>query len=247
MNLYTICDKNKSLIDLKSIHGIKFQDYSMDDYNKFIEVAKKHYVSRLYHWYETDLNDSNSGDVRYDYPIIYTNMVIKDNKLFGVLVKATGSYSDSEYYILEFNKKHEHAYLDGGYNVYSYDWWIKDKDLDNLDTLNASSNYALLYEKISYKDDKIYSYERNVIGFLQEDCIIKDGSIIGLSYKNDDLYEFIFSNKDSLIQKKVIGSNKYKTEINMKLVELNEKFLDMNITNITREDFKKGNYKMLDL
>lgn len=51
MNLYTICNKNESIIDLSSTDCVNFQNYSMNEYNKFIEIAKKHYISRVFSWY----------------------------------------------------------------------------------------------------------------------------------------------------------------------------------------------------
>lgn len=246
MNLYTICDKSESLIDLKSIYGVKFQNYSMEDYIKFIEIAKKHYIHRLFYWYETDMSDSDSGSVSDDYPINYTNFVIKDNNLYGVLVKTRGSYP--EYFILEFEKKHFKVALGGGYNDRDYDWWIKDKDLKNLDTLNISSSYVLLCEKIYYDNDKIFSYERDIIGFFQENCIIENNSIIGLKYKiNGKSHEFIFTNEDSLFERLTDENGVYKTVINIKLVKLDEEFLNMNIYGVSYDDFKKGNFKLLDL
>lgn len=245
MNLYTICTKDESLYELQSIYGVKFQDYSMNDYNYFMDIAKKHYIHRLFSWYETDMSDSDSGTINDNYPINYTNIVIKDNELYGVLVKTKGMFP--KYYLLEFEKKHKRVTLGGGYNDLDYDWWIKDKDISNLDTLNVSSNYVIIYEKISYDNNKLSYYEREIIGFLQRDCIIKNDCIIGLKYEDDTLHEFIFSDKDSFIQKHITENGQFKSVINMKLVEINEEFLNMNIIDVTYKDFTKGNFKLLDL
>ena len=245
MKLYTICSKEESLIDLKSTQGVKFQEYSMKDYEFFIEIAKKYYIQRYFSWYETDMSDSDSGSITDYYPINYNNMVVKDNKLYGVLVKTRGSLA--EYYLLDFEKKQMSAALGGGYNDLDYDWCIKDNSFTNLEAINVSSNYILLCEKIAYNGSKLYSYEREVVGFLPQDCIIKNGCIIGLSYKNDSLLEFIFSNEESLTKKTETKNGKFKNITNIKLVKLDEKFLNKNIKEVSYNDFKKGNFKILDL
>ena len=245
MKLFSDCNKKNSLFNLNSSIGVNFKDYSMDDFNRFMETAKKHYVKRLFSWYETDMSDSDSGNIFDYFSINHTNMIIKDNDLYGVLVKTRGMFP--LYYLLNFKTKHTQAALGGGYNSLDYDWWIMDNDLNNLDTLNVASNYVLLYEKISYNKDKLSFYSRDVISFLQQDCIIENNAIVGLKYEDDNLFEFKFLDKNSLIKKIVKEDGNHKSITNMKLVQINKEFLDMNIFDVTYEDFKKGNFKLLDI
>lgn len=241
MKLFTVCKNSESLYDLKASIGVKLQEYSVNDFYAFYEKAKKHYICRRFYWYETDMSDSDSGTIYDLYPINHTNMVIKDNSLYGVLVKTRGMFP--EYRIVEFSKCHKEAALGGGYNKLDYDWWIKDNDKEKEEELNVSSSYVLLCEYIGYQNGKISSYMRDVVGFLPNDCIIENGCVVGLKYKYDKNYEFIFKDADSLTNESVSEDGDTKSVRKKKLVKIDGQLLEKNIFDVTWDDFKKGRSK----
>ena len=196
MKLLTICDKEQSILN-GLMEGVNFNDYTMDDYKRFMETAKKYYVSMRHYWYETDMSDHDSGTRYKDFSINNSNMIIKDNELYGVLVSTFAMFP--KFKILKLENKHTSLALGGGYNSDDYDWWLKDNDMTNLDTLEVSLKYILIKEKKVYitlnNNKQLSRIERDVIGFIQDNCIVEDGKVIGLSHGKS---RFIFDDKESL-------------------------------------------------
>jgi len=246
LKLLTICEKSESLYKLNEFLGVKLEEYSWDEYLAFNDICKKYYVSRKFYWYETDMSDNDSGTIYDDYPINYSNMIINNGKLHGVLVSTRAFFPD--YFILEFEKGHKEAALGGGYNSLDYDWWIKKHENKDQEFINITSKYVLVKQKITYDNGTLSTYIRDIIGFLSDSLIVEDNNIIGLKYVENDsnLYEFIFSNKDTFLVKNVCKDGTYETTYTYTLIELNKAFLDNHITNVTYDDFKNGNYKILD-
>ena len=92
MKLYTYCDEKNSEIKLSCSGGIKKEEYTYEEYLSYLEEAKKFYVHMLHYYYETDMSDYDEGRIYNDFSINYNNMIIKDNKLFGVLVNTNGMF-----------------------------------------------------------------------------------------------------------------------------------------------------------
>lgn len=240
MKLYTICPEKESLF--KNIDNLNFEEYTMADYNKFVEEVKKYYISSRFYWYETDMSDSDSGTVYRSFPINYTNMIIKDNELYGVLVNTNGIFK--EHYVLKLKDKHVEAHLGGGYEVLDYDWDLKEKDSSKPYLIDISQKYVMVYETFSYLKGKLSLYRREIVGFFPIDCILKDDKVIGLKYRNSsDELDFLFDDRKTYTHKIVTGDDSSKTVRLFTFVEVNEEFLEKNILKVTSSDFSKGNFK----
>ena len=213
-----------------------------------IQKVKNKYVKAYHSWYETDMSDSSSGSNSKTFPINHTNIVIKDNEIYGVLVKTFGMFP--KYLIFPLDKEKCSVELSGGYESDYYEWKYENYDLENIITYETSKKYVLIKENINYqiKDNnkEIALYLREVIGFNQNDCIVKNNKVVGLKY---DSHEFIFDNPDSLkIEETNISSYpnyKYEKHTLYKLLIINESLLKENIFDITYNDFSEGNYKIL--
>ena len=245
MKLYTVCKGNQSVFKLNLADGVKPEEYSEADYRRFMETVKKHYVSRRFYWYSTDMSDSDSGTIYDSYPINQTNMVIKDNKLFGVLVTTRAMFPD--YYFLDFKGAHAKAALGGGYSDLDYDWWIKEHDSENEAMLDVLAKYLLITERICYQNDKLSSYTRRVIGFMPDDAIVEGGNIVGFRNEDgDEIYEFMLSDRDSLVKRSTNVDGSYKTNYVRALVKVSPELLDANIFNVPYTSANQGGFEILD-
>lgn len=248
MKLYTYCNEKECDIKCYNSGAVKLIEYTYDDYNRFIKKVKSKYIKAYHSWYETDMSDSDSGSNCKSFPINHTNIIIKDNKIYGVLIKTFGMFP--KYFIFPLEKEKYAVELSGGYDSDYYEWKYENYDLESVNTYEASLKYLLIIENISYqiKDNnkEISLYLREVIGFVQSDFIVKNNKVIGLKYDN---HEFIFDNPDSLrIEKTDISSypdyscEKYTL---YKLVIIDELLLEQNIFEITYDNFKNGNYRII--
>ena len=247
MKLYTICKLNECEIKTEDNYGIKLVEYSVSDYKRFIEKAMSHYVCYHRYWYDTDMSDSSSGTITRKFSINQSNMVIKDNELYGILANCNMNYP--KYYIYQFGKEKLKIELGGGYCDDSHEWVYKENDLSNLETLYASLSYVLIKEKICFsnknEETKMYLYERTIIGLLQKDCLIENGKVVGFTYDNNN---FILASLDSFVQK-THERREYTSESTdvyevYTLVKVSKEFLEENILNISYDDYRSGHYKV---
>lgn len=238
MKLYTYCNANEADIKINGV-GVKFENYSYSDYQKFLNIAKNYVVKRIYSWYETDMSDSDSGTITDYISINYANMVIKNNELYGVIVK-TRDYTP-KYRIVEFKTKHVQGAYGGGYSENDYDWFILDNKTNNL----AILNYALIVEEIFYDHGEIGNYKREVFGFLDDDAIIIDGELIGFKNNFDLNSKFILADESTHFIETGAKTGNYRTIKKFRLVNLTENYLENAVFEVTYNDFKTGNYKLL--
>lgn len=238
MKLYTYCNANESAIKINGV-GVKLENYSYSDYQKFLNIAKNYVVRRIYSWYETDMSDSDSGSITDYIAITYANMVIKNNELYGVIVKTRG-YTP-KYHIVEFKTKHSKGAYGGGYSENDYDWFIVDNKISNLAVLN----YALIVEEIFYVHDEIGNYKREVFGFLDDDAIILDGEVIGFKNPLDVKREFVLADESTHFVETGDKTGNYRTIKKYRLVNLTQNYLENAIFEVTNNDFKTGKYKLL--
>lgn len=243
MKLYTVCDTKDGTYEVNKL-GIRLEEYSFEDYKRFISQANKYYVLREMEWYETDMSDSDSGSIRDKSDINYANMIIKDNSLYGVIVKTRNT--TPEYAILDFKSMHAQGSFGGGYSVLDYDWWLKEKSVTTLNDFSEIVNYALVYENIFYIHGKIDSYSREIRGFLEDEAVTKNGKIVGVKSALAKDHEFIFDNKSTHYYQKGPQTGNYKIVEKCRLVKLTEQYLEDAIFEVSPNDFKKGNVKILE-
>ena len=198
MKLYTICNNENSLFDIKESYGINLKEYSLNDYLTFMNEAKKFYIIRLFSWYETDMSDRDEGSIIDHYTINYNNMIIKDNKVIGVLVKTRGMFP--KYRVVEFKTEHKQLVLGGGYNSLDYDWWIKEIEPKDSHLIDALSKYVVVDEYFSYEKDKLSMYLREVINFSPSSCIVENNEVLGFKY---DEHEYLISDKRTHLHKTI--------------------------------------------
>ena len=189
MKLFTICDKSESKLNLNGDLGVKLMEYSYEDYLNFLNQSKKYFVYESHDWYETDMSDSDSGSRNRKFSINYNNMIVKDNELYGVLVKTSQIFPS--YYILTLKEKRYFIELEGGYNSNSYSWKLV--EYDNINNIDILLSYILIVEKIIIEEKagktKIIYYDREIKNLMPQYLIYKDDKVIGI-----DLYFHNFIN-----------------------------------------------------
>ncbi|MBE6143066.1 MAG: hypothetical protein E7177_03665 [Erysipelotrichaceae bacterium] len=239
MKLYTIVEDKEVLItSCNNNLKVGLKEYSYKEYLSFIEEVKKYYLHEYHYWYTTDMSDRDEGSNVEKYTINHSNMVIRDNKVYGVLVKTGNNYP--KYYICTFEKGEYYIDLAGGYNKNSFSWTIK----ENPYVIN---DYLIIREYISYSlyeknNKKVLSiYRREVIGLFKEDAIFENDLLIG--FKKDD-QQFIISDPSTYQNIKTnndYGNDNYNIDT---LVKVDEEFLNNNIFDVSYEDFRNGNYQL---
>ena len=230
MKLYTFCKSHDSEIKLENSAGCRREEYSYGEYLRFLEEAKRYHVHLYHYYYETDMSDSDEGSDTVDFSINYNNMIIKDNKLYGVLVK-TFSYFP-KYLVYPLAEESCFIELAGGYNSNSYNWTYVENDLSSVATLEASLRYVVIKETTFYEEGtgEMSHYFREIFNLTQKDFILDGDRITGVTA---DEREFSLSDVGSKI---TVGNHVYT------LVRLDEEFLEKNILLVTYEDFKRGDY-----
>ena len=111
MKLYTVVENS----DFKTIDNVHLSqcEYSLEQYKSFVEEAKKHYLYTRVISDETDMNDNYHSDYSYYTQINESNIVIKDNKFFGVIAYGL-TRSSSFKAIVSLEKKEISKYEDEG-------------------------------------------------------------------------------------------------------------------------------------
>lgn len=186
MKLYTYCNSNEaSILCSNKREGVKLVDYSYGDYLRFIEGVKNFYLRHYHYWYQTDMSDRDEGSKTCYIGLNYSNIVIRNNELFGILVDTGGMFPS--YCILKISLKKEELELGGGYEKNSHDWDLFKHSIDPI-----AYEYVLVKENINVNINKVNSerkisyYEREIVGILTENLIYKGSEVIGFSYEDRD-------------------------------------------------------------
>lgn len=245
MKLYTYCKKDEAeILCYNKEDGVKLVEYSFEDYLKLIEEAKKYYITYYHYWYDTDMSDSDEGSSSDSYPINFSNMIIKDNKLYGVLVKNSNDFPD--YLILELKKENVKLELGGGYNTNSFTWSLKKHKVDE-----ETSNYVLVHEIIQVSTNKntrkksLSIYKRKILGFLDKNQVFENDKLVGFNYYGN---EFRLDDSSNWIQKNIeeiefSDTIAHSTHL-YTLVKVDKEFLDKEVFDCSYQDFSKKKYKM---
>ena len=245
MKLFTYCETKEAtyLCDDKQ-NGVKLKEYSYEEYLRFMDSCKKYFVSHYHTWYETDMSDKDEGTTSERFSINYSNMIIKDNEVYGVLVKTTNMFP--RYYILVLEKKHKGVELGGGYEEDSHDWLLKEHCIDE-----TSYEYILINEQINISInktnylEKISGYTRKIVGFLGENLIYNNGKLVGFKYGT---HNFIIDDEAtwiSKINKENQNSSSIEKFISINtLIKVNRAFLDEKVFDSSYLDFYNKQHKI---
>ena len=245
MRLYTYCLKDEAeILCYNKKEGVKLVEYSYEDYLNFIEEAKKYYINYYHYWYETDMSDRDEGSTSDNYPVNYSNIVIRDNKLYGVLVKNSDDFPD--YQILVLKNEKVKLELGGGYNENSFEWVLKKHEIHE-----ETFNYVLVHELIQVSTDKnneekhLSIYKRKIIGFLAKNQIFENDKLVGFTYDN---YQFKLDDSSTWINK-ISKEKEYNTTLEhatfiYTLIKVDKEFLDKEVFDCPYKDFRNKKYKM---
>ena len=231
MKLYTYCSNSLSEVKLDRNHGVKKEEYTYQEYLSFLKEAQRYYVHLYHSYYETDMSDHSSGSSSDHFSINYHNMIISDHKLFGVLVKTNSSFP--KYFILKLSEKKLSIDLDGGYNSNAFTWTLMDNDLSNHLTLIASFKYILIVENKRYEGQELKYYEREIIAPIQKDFIVKDNLVTHVKYLN---HKIDLSSDNEV---------KIKDNTTVKVIKIDEEFLNKNILDVSYRDFYYQKYTLI--
>ena len=245
MKLYTYCEKDEAkIVCHNKTEGVKLVEYSYQEYLTFIKEVCKYYIHYYHSWYETDMSDRDEGSTSDDYGINYSSLVIKDNKVYGVLVKNSNDFPD--YLILVLKNEKVELELGGGYSSNSFDWSLKKHELDD-----ETPNYVLIHELIQVSTDKktnkksISIYKRKIISFLEGNQVFEEGKLVGFKYCG---YEFKLNDHSTWIYKES-GEKEFSSIIEHtthlhSLVKVDKEFLDKEVFDCSYKDFRNKEYKI---
>lgn len=245
MKLYTYCRQDEAeILCYNKEEGVKIVEYSLEDYLRYIDQVKKYYISYYHSWYDTDMSDRDEGSTSDNYPVNYSNIVIKDNNLYGVLVKNSNDFPN--YLILVLEKEKVRLELGGGYSENSFNWFLKKHEVEE-----ETSNHVLVHEIIKVSTDintnekHLSIYKRKIIGFLANNQIFENDKLVGFTY--DDC-QFRLNDSSTWINK-TSEENKFGTTIEYAthvytLIKVDKEFLDKEVFDCPYEDFRKNKYKM---
>lgn len=245
MKLYTYCTQDEAeILCYNKEEGVKLVEYSYQEYLAFIKEVCKYYIHYYHSWYETDMSDRDEGSTSDDYGINYSSLVIKDNKVYGVLVKNSNDFPD--YLILVLKNEKVELELGGGYNSNSFDWSLKKHELDD-----ETTNYVLIHELIQVSTDKktnkksISIYKRKIISFLEGNQAFEGDKLVGFKYcgyefKLDDHSTWIYKESG---EKEFSSTIEHATHVHT-LVKVDKELLDKEVFDCPYQDFRHKEYKM---
>lgn len=202
MKLFTITnEENHEIVTYDNIY-LRKAEYSRKECRAFIEEAKKYYFSYNVESESTDFNDRySSSSIRY-YQINLSNIVIKEDKFYGVIASGLGRF-DNAYVICTFDKLSVNIY-DG--SCYSY--VDKTYTLHKYDLPQEALDFVYKYKIVM--DNKVYKFKNNeeildssqIISYYlcAGDVIMENGLPIGVKCEG---HEYLLNNPESLVNKKM--------------------------------------------
>ena len=245
MKLFTCCGEKEATIYCTNNEWLTLQEYSYQDYLRFINESKSYHIKEFHDWYQTDMNDSDSGSTTKRFSINQTNMVIKNGKFYGVLVNSNPYFP--KYFLVSLAQKKYYYDFDGGYNTNSFEWTFIENDLINTVTLDVSTKYLLIIESISYEFNesrkRLISYLRSVIGLTQNNCVVENDKVIGVKYNQ---VFFDFKKPESFVYRQIKESESSNNQSNVvySLVEITKEHLEKNIFDVSYEDFRNNKFEL---
>ena len=200
MELFTVTIEGNFEIETNNSIKLKKVSYSKKQCEEFLEEAKKYYYTRLIESESTDFNDKYSSSVKYYEQVNLSNIVIKENKFYGVVAVGLGKY-DKKFVICTLDNR---VYNDYDGSVYSY-----------VDKTYTLIEYTLPYEALDFVhkyyielDVEVYKQtdegekfdSKNKLKYYLTafDVILVDGKAVGLKHKEK---EYRIDQPESMVQK----------------------------------------------
>ena len=170
MEIYTIATSDDYDVKANNNIYLKKVSYTFEESNRLLEVAKKYYYTYLVESESTDFNDRYSSSNTYYEQINKSNMIVKDNEFYGVIVYGLEKHQK------EFDEKFGNIYGNSNSADYKKDLrgylkankkWIDEEIQSQLDSIeHLNSNQADLIENIAELNSQIKNpeiYKRYVI------------------------------------------------------------------------------------
>ena len=200
MELYTVTTEEKYEVLANKVIPLKKASYSKKQCEEFLEEAKKYYYTRVIESESTDFNDKYSSYAKYYEQVNLSNIVIKENKFYGVIVVGLGDY-EKKFIVCSLDEREYNDY-DG--SVYSY-----------VDKTYSLFQYTLPYEALDFVhkyyielDVEVYKQTQNGEKFESKntlkyyltafDVIMVDGKAVGLKFKE---HEYRLDDLESMVYK----------------------------------------------
>ena len=200
MELYTVINEEKYDVLANGTIKLKKASYSRRQCVEFLEEAKKYYYTRCIESESTDFNDRYSDSVTYYEQVNLDNIVIKENKFYGVIVVGLGEY-DKKYIICTLD---DNKYKDFDGSVYSYvdkTYTLKEYNLPE-EALDFVFKYYIeldveVYRQISEGEE--FESKNTLKYYLTAfNVIMVDGKAVGVKYKE---HEYRLDDLESMVYK----------------------------------------------
>ena len=206
MKLFTITsEENHEIVTFDDIY-LRKAEYSKKECRAFIEEAKKYYFTYLVESEDTDFNDRYSSSSKYYYQINLSNIVIKEDKFYGVVVCGLDRFN-SEYVICTFDQmEHEfhdgscYSYVDKTYTMHKYD--LPSESLDFVYKYKIIMDQRVC--KFINNEDIFDSESQHTYYLTAYDVIMENGCAVGLRFNN---HEFLLNKPESLVYEVVENKN----------------------------------------
>lgn len=193
MKIYTIVQNS----NFKTIDNVYLSqcEYSLEQYKSFVEEAKKYYLYTRVVSDETDMNDNYHSDHSYLTRIYQNNIVIKDNKFFGVVAHGLGRYSSFKA-IVSLEKEEISKNEEEGYNSTSRMFKLCKYDY-NDEILNYPYEHCIKVESFVREDSEgkeiVKKESERIISLDCSYLVIKNDKVVGVKLNDID---FTFDSKN---------------------------------------------------
>ena len=198
MKLFTITnEENHEIVTFDDIY-LRKAEYSKKECKAFIEEAKKYYFTYLVESEDTDFNDRYSSSTKYYYQINLSNIVIKEDKFYGVVVSGLGRFN-REYIICTFDEKEINIYDGSCYSYVDKTYTLCEYNLPQ-EALDFVFKYKIVMHQRVCKfinNEDIFDSESETSYYITAyDVIMENGIAVGLKYQG---HEYLLNNPESLI------------------------------------------------
>ena len=188
MEIYTIATSDDYDVEANNNIYLKKVSYTFEESNRLLEVAKKYYYIYLVESESTDFNDRYSSSNTYYEQINKSNMIVKDNEFYGVIVYGLEKHQ-KEFYVCTLDNV-EYNNFDG--SCYSYvdkTYTLREYNLPQ-EALDFVHKYHISLNIISYKitdSGEEFDFESNHEYYLTAfDVIMENGKAVGLKHRNHE-------------------------------------------------------------
>ena len=185
MELYTVV--SGADYELQSNKGIclKKVNYSLDEYETILETAKRYYYKYVVESESTDFNDKYSSYNSYYIQINHSNLIVKDNKFYGVIVYGLEEYQ-RECYVCTLDEPSYNDYDGSCYSYVEKTYTLYEYELPEV-ALDFVHKYFISLNIKSYKvtkDGEEFDLESNHhYRLTAHDVILENGQAVGLKFR----------------------------------------------------------------